>query len=180
MDLLTATTRLQRMTQYSEDPVLTDAEITDLLFMFRRPDQYGYVPYADWAASTVYTVNSIRVPTVNNGHIYYATTAGTSGSVQPTWPTTSGGTVTDGSVVWTERGQYLWTATWDLRAAAAEGWRWKAGKVASKYDAATGNGTDFKRSQQHAMCMQMAASFGGGRIGSVKLQVPSAPRWRDE
>ena len=36
------------------------------------------------------------------GKIFVCTTGGTTGSSQPTWPTTEGGTVSDGSAVWTE------------------------------------------------------------------------------
>lgn len=167
MDTATARARLERMLQWDVDPVLTTAEVDDLMQLARRVDANGYKPAAAWAASTIYTISLYRVPTVYNGHQYLVTTAGTSGTVEPTWPTTSGGTVTDGSVVWEERGLYLWTTTYDLKAAASEGWRWKAAKVASKYDVAAGGGTDFKRSQQHEMCLRMAKSFGG--IGSIKL-----------
>ena len=38
-----------------------------------------------------------------NGHLYQCTTAGTTGSTQPAWPV-SGGTVTDGTAVWTDLG----------------------------------------------------------------------------
>lgn len=61
-----------------------------------------------WKATTAYDAG-IVVPTTRNGHAYTAETAGTSGASQPTWPTT-GGTVTDGSVVWRDLGAY-WTAT---------------------------------------------------------------------
>lgn len=57
-----------------------------------------------WAASTVYALNDVRIPTVANGREYKATTAGTSGATEPIWPTTAGATVTDGTVVWTENG----------------------------------------------------------------------------
>jgi len=56
-----------------------------------------------WAASTAYAVGDKVVPTTKNGNIYECTTAGTSGTTEPTWPTTEGATVTDGSVVWTCR-----------------------------------------------------------------------------
>jgi len=56
-----------------------------------------------WQASTAYALNWKVQPTSSNGHYYQATTAGTSGSTQPSWPT-NGGTVNDGTVVWTDEG----------------------------------------------------------------------------
>ena len=40
-------------------------------------------------------------PITKNGRKYTCTTAGTSGATEPTWPTTVGNTVTDGTAVWT-------------------------------------------------------------------------------
>ncbi len=57
-----------------------------------------------WNASAAYVVNQEIGPTTPNGHSYKCTTAGTSDSSEPTFPTGSGVTVTDGSVVWTENG----------------------------------------------------------------------------
>jgi hypothetical protein len=57
-----------------------------------------------WTANTVYSAGAYVVPTIANNRVYKCTTAGTSGGSQPTWPTTAGGTVTDGTVVWTEVG----------------------------------------------------------------------------
>jgi hypothetical protein len=57
-----------------------------------------------WVTGTVYALNALVRPTVANGRYYRATTGGTSGGVQPTWPTTFGNTVNDGSVVWTDQG----------------------------------------------------------------------------
>lgn len=62
--------------------------------------------YIAWAASTVYTLDNYRRPTTSNNLYYEVTTAGTSNSTEPTWPTTIGTTVTDGTVVWTCRGYY--------------------------------------------------------------------------
>jgi hypothetical protein len=58
-----------------------------------------------WQASTAYTLGQFVVPTAGteNGFRYECTTAGTSGSSQPTWKTTEGETNTDGTVVWTCR-----------------------------------------------------------------------------
>ena len=56
-----------------------------------------------WVASTAYSLGDVARPTAANGHLYQCTTAGTTGSGQPAWPT-SGGTVTDGTAVWTDRG----------------------------------------------------------------------------
>ena len=63
---------------------------------------------AAWAATTAYAVSSgvsgYAIPTVANGRFYKVTTAGTSGAGEPTWPTTYGGTVVDGTVTWTDQG----------------------------------------------------------------------------
>ncbi len=55
-----------------------------------------------WAVSTVYSAGARVVPKTANGHIYKCTTAGTSGAVEPVWPTTAGSTVADGTAAWTE------------------------------------------------------------------------------
>jgi len=56
-----------------------------------------------WTLDTTYVLGDIRQPTHENQHLYQVTTAGTSDDeTEPTWPTTDGGTVTDGTVVWTE------------------------------------------------------------------------------
>ena len=58
-----------------------------------------------WTASTAYSVGDTIIPSAaGNNHIYKCTTAGTSGSTAPTFPTSDGGTVTDGTtLVWTEQ-----------------------------------------------------------------------------
>jgi hypothetical protein len=187
VDYATALARLQRMLQYNVDPVLTSPEVADLLQLARTTDPNGYVAYDPWAALTIYTVGTnwglgldgevypgamVRVPTANNGHIYLATVAGTSGANEPTWPTTSGTTVVDGTVTWQEAGRYLWTPTYNLNRAAGEGWLWKAAKVAAEYEVSVGSGKTFKRNQKYDMCMAMAARYGGGGgggIGSMRL-----------
>lgn len=61
-------------------------------------------PASAWTPSTAITLNDYRRPTVANGRRYYASVGGTTGGSEPTWPTTAGGTVVDGSVTWTENG----------------------------------------------------------------------------
>jgi hypothetical protein len=60
----------------------------------------GFQP-AKWTGTTVYGLGQQVVPTTLNGFVYEVTTAGTSGGGEPTWPTTIGGTVVDGTVTWT-------------------------------------------------------------------------------
>jgi len=60
--------------------------------------------FLEWAVSTAYTTDDWRIPTTANGFVYECTTAGTShAATEPTWPTTIGDTVSDGTAVWTCR-----------------------------------------------------------------------------
>lgn len=54
-----------------------------------------------WSASSNAALGIVITPTVKNGKVYIATTAGVNGATEPTWPTVAGQTVTDGSTVWT-------------------------------------------------------------------------------
>jgi hypothetical protein len=184
VDVAVARARLERMVQYQSPPVLTSAEIDDLLLLARARDLNGYEPYFIWAPLTVYAAAGVyqrrgddlvypapmaRVPTVSNGHLYVVRVAGTSGATEPAWPTASGGEVADGSVIWREGGRYLWTPTFALHRAAAEGWRWKAAKVVDQYDVGLGSGKTFSRDQQIKHCLTMAEQYERGGMGSVAL-----------
>ena len=59
--------------------------------------------YTAWAASTSFSVGDVRraTTTQNSGLVFQCTTAGTSGSSEPSWPTDIGSTLTDNTVVWT-------------------------------------------------------------------------------
>lgn len=52
------------------------------------------------ANATAYALYAVVEPDVRNNYRYRCTVAGTSGSSAPTWPTTVGTTVTDGTVTW--------------------------------------------------------------------------------
>jgi hypothetical protein len=64
-----------------------------------------------WVASEAVALNEMRYPSGTNGHLYKVTTAGTTGASEPSWPTGSGSTVSDGSVVWTEVGTDTFTVS---------------------------------------------------------------------
>lgn len=55
-----------------------------------------------WTAVETYLVGELIAPTVPNGHLYRATTAGASGAAEPVWPTAAASTVVDGAVTWQE------------------------------------------------------------------------------
>lgn len=64
-----------------------------------QPHTGGDASPAAWAASTAYAVGDTVQPTTANGYYYRATVAGTTGTTEPTWPT-SADTVSDGGVTW--------------------------------------------------------------------------------
>ena len=59
--------------------------------------QNGTLCHTKWVTGTSYALNAVIAPA--NGKTYKCTTAGTSGSTEPTWPDAD--TVTDGTAVWT-------------------------------------------------------------------------------
>lgn len=169
MDEATARTRIESMTAWDSEPKLT-ADQVDLLVAFARRSDTSFrwaTDDTDWAAATVYVLAERRAPVSRNGHIYTITTAGTSGANEPLWPTTTGSTVVDGTVTWTEAGT-SWAPTYDLNAAAAEGWRWKAATVAGQFNFGTDQQT-FDRTGKHAQCLAMAEHYQKRVSGSIRV-----------
>lgn len=184
MDAGTALGRLEMMVASSMDPVLTDEELLDLLTFARRPDRGGNDPRnvdgaSIWQAAHAYLLGDVVIG--GTGRWWRVIQQGTSGASQPTWPNLGTSylsvlygsswpaagftTVTDGTVVWVDNGT-AWVPTYDLNAAAAEGWRRKAAKVTAKFDFATGD-QQFSRSQVYAQCMSMAEEYSRRGIGTL-------------
>lgn len=90
--------------------------------LFVHDGAYGYVVYEDgtwkkvpltlsaWVALTPYILDDLIIPTVVNGFYYTPSSSGVSGAAQPTWPTTIGDTVVDGTITWRNAGYYDPTA----------------------------------------------------------------------
>ncbi len=72
-----------------------------------------------------------------------------------------------------ETGYLATYATRGAYRAAAEGWRWKAGKVAGQGDVTAGGGVGLKRSDVYKQCMDQArrydAKAAGGSLGVIQL-----------
>ncbi len=96
------------------DTVLTTAnkyefDISSLSIYQNRPHQIllaQQIIEGIWVKSTVYAEDDEVRPTglsTFTGYTYICTTAGTSDTTEPTWPTDEDGTVVDGSVTWTRQ-----------------------------------------------------------------------------
>lgn len=63
-----------------------------------------------------------------------------------------------------------WTPTWNLRAAAADGWMLKAAKAAADYDVEAGS-VKANRTGVYEMCMRMADKYRRAvGVGTIQAQ----------
>lgn len=62
-----------------------------------------------------------------------------------------------------------WIETWSLEAAAAEGWRRKAGKVAGRFNVTT-DGDALARAQIFAHCLMMADRYARKVVASIEVR----------
>lgn len=59
-----------------------------------------------------------------------------------------------------------WEPTFDLNSAAAEGWRWKAGRVAPKFGV-TLDSDSLQRQQVYAHCVSQASIYAKKLVGTI-------------
>lgn len=170
--------QLVAMVDADTDPTLDPIELLECLAVGRRTDPSGNSPRnlstaPAWATATAHVFGDVIH---ENRRWWRCHLAGTTAATEPTWPELEGrplsrASIYDGTVTWVDNGG-AWAPTFNLDAAAAAGWRRKAGKVAPRFDFTT-DGQQFRRSQLFAHCMEMAvvhegrvggsASFAGGR-----------------
>lgn len=170
---------IESMTAWDTAPALSSVEVTRLVRRSRRADRFGIQLdlHPEWAASTAYAVGDKVYPTVRNGHVYEVTVAGTSDTSEPTWPLADDATVVDGAT-FAEAGADPWLGTYDVNAAAAEGWRWKAAKVATSFTFSS-DGQSFNRSDMVDACLAMAKTYGGRAAGSIPYNL-GLEEWADD
>lgn len=154
LDQEAALARLGRMLASDQEPTLTETDLEDLLTDAQTA--------TEWAPSTAYAVGDRVVSTSRNRRLYECREPGTSAATEPDWGSTAsqypGRTFLDGTELeWVDVGPAP-KELWNLRAAAAAGWRQKAGLVAGGYEFSTG-GQSFKRDQVHKHCLRMAAHY---------------------
>lgn len=156
--------RLGRLVASSTAPTLTPEELADLLALGEIGDSAEHAATGDteWAASTAYVLDDARVPTSRTGRRYIVTVAGSSGAAEPDWP--DSGTIVDGTVTWAldSSTPAAWLPTYDLALAAAEGWRYKAGRVSDRFRFSQ-EGEGYDRNQVFEHCLRMAEIYDAKR-----------------
>lgn len=70
-------------------------------------------------------------------------------------------------------GEDGWSPSWDLNRGAAEGWRWKAAKVASRFQFTT-DGASYHREQVMQHCERMSLTYRRKILSNVNLPGPLA------
>lgn len=162
MDVDTAIARLTRMTAADNEPVLDSDALLDLLKTAARVDPFGNsvqnVDGPDYESGIYYPAGSIAV--ANGTRFWRAIQGGTSvGTAFPVITANPQGVLLydGGDLIWQDYGNQ-WVPTYDLNAAAAEGWRWKAAQVAGRYSFAS-DGQQFSRSEFIAHCFQMSSQY---------------------
>jgi hypothetical protein len=174
MDEDTAMARLSSMVAAATDPVLDSEDLMKLLDMFPVADVFGTgsgntVAVALYAGATAYNPGD-TVRTAAN-RFWRAVTPGTSGGV--TFPAVIGPASSppylyrDGDIVWQDKGG-LWVPSWNLNKAAAEGWRWKAGRLSQKFNFASDN-QQFSPQQKMANCLSMVAQYDKKSGGTFRV-----------
>jgi hypothetical protein len=94
--------RYQRFSLWSGIIILLGDEVPDGSNAYIYYGQlHSLITATAWKATTAYSLGEYVEPTTANGYRYECTTAGTSAGSEPSFPTTIGATVADGSVVWT-------------------------------------------------------------------------------
>lgn len=102
-----------QMTTSSVSPSATDDLIRNLIERVSRlfdlevgcdPGYFDPALYPVWESNHTYVVGDTVIPTTPNAHKYRVTTAGVSGSSEPSWTTGAGATFVSGAATFTENG----------------------------------------------------------------------------
>lgn len=90
------------------EPKWKNADEIDLRYPWSPGYGYGVTldieGMPDWLPTTVYPVDKFVFPSNGFAGLVYKSSGGTTGLLPPSWPTTAGATVSDGSVTWTAHG----------------------------------------------------------------------------
>lgn len=101
--------------------------------------------FSAWQGSSAVLLNDIYLPTTANGHRYKVTTAGTTGTTEPSWPTGAGATVASGSAVFTEDGSTVLQQAGLTRAnIKRDSFKWPLGSRQQSTNQVKGNFRDSK------------------------------------
>lgn len=158
---LAAIKQLGQMCQSTLFPELSDNQLGDLIDQHKK--------FNTWSPLTAYSVGDMVIPTVPNGRIYQCIIAGTSTTVEPSFPqigyavgqafynySTLGPEEYYG-LTWQDNG-FITQEVYDVRAAAKQAWLLKASIAANLANTDDGK-MKVELHQIQENCIQMAAKF---------------------